>query len=306
MSIHNVRLFQAVLVTLVIAVGCGEPQPPAFDAARVVAHVEKQCSFGPRVPNSAARDSAAAYIAHSLEADGAEVRLQSFAVPDPYADRTLHLLNVVGSFDPGRKRRVLLMAHYDSRPWADQEPDTLLHDRPVPAAVDGACGTGILLEVGRLLGERMPEEIGVDIALFDGEDYGKEGDIDYYLLGSKHFVANLGGYRPEYAILLDLVGGVGTQVGREGYSAEHAPALTDTLFSRARRLGLDYFVQTPGPAMIDDHVPFLRVGIRAVDLFGYDYPHWHRLSDTPDKCDPDRIGQVGKLLVDFVYRYPFR
>jgi Zn-dependent M28 family amino/carboxypeptidase len=198
------------------------------------------------------------------------------------------------------------MAHYDSRPWADQEPDSTLHTTPVPAAVDGACGAGILLEVGRIVGAASPGDIGVDIALFDGEDYGKEGDLDYYLLGSKHFVANLEGYRPENAILLDMVGGVGTRVGREAYSQENAPALTDTLWARAKRLGLDYFVDRDGPPIVDDHVPFLRAGIPAVDLFGYDYPHWHRLSDTPDKCSPNLIGQVGELLVDFLYEYPFR
>jgi Zn-dependent M28 family amino/carboxypeptidase len=198
------------------------------------------------------------------------------------------------------------MAHYDSRPWADQEPDSALHATPIPGAVDGACAAAILLEMGRIVGASAPREIGVDFALFDGEDYGKEGDLDHYLLGSKHFVASLDGYRPECAILLDMVGGAGTRVGREGYSQERAPALTDTLFARASRLGLDYFADHDGAPIIDDHVPFLMAGIRAVDLFGYDYPHWHRLSDTPDKCVPELIGQVGTLLVDFLYDYPFR
>jgi Zn-dependent M28 family amino/carboxypeptidase len=172
--------------------------------------------------------------------------------------------------------------------------------------VDGAASTGILMEIGRLLGERPPPEIGVDLVFFDGEDYGKEGDLEHYLLGSQHFAANLAGYRPEKAVLLDMVGGVGTRVARERHSAEYAPALLDSLFARAERLGLSYFIDEPGQPIVDDHVPLLLAGIQAVDLFGYDYPNWHTLADTPDKCSPELIDQVGRLLVDFLYRYPFR
>ena len=133
---------------------------------------------------------------------------------------------------------------------------------------------------------------------------GKEGDLDYYLLGSKHFVAANRGYRPEAGILLDMVGGVGTRAAREGYSARYAGALTDTLFARAAALGLDYFSDEEGTPVLDDHVPFLGMGVHMVDLFGYEYPHWHTLDDTPDKCDPALVEQVGALLIDFLYRYP--
>jgi Zn-dependent M28 family amino/carboxypeptidase len=258
------------------------------------------------VPNSAARDSAAAYIAHTLEALGAEVSVQPFRLPDPYSERTLHLINVIARFEPKRERRVMLASHYDSRPWADQEPDSTLHTRPIAGAVDGALSTGILLEMGRLVGTAMPADIGVDLVFFDGEDYGREGELDYYLLGSKNFVRTNGGYRPEKGILLDMVGGVGTRAAREGYSSRYATALVDTVFARAGALGLDYFTAEEGSPIYDDHVPFLRRGIEVIDLFGYEYPHWHTLADTPDKCDPDRVSQVGELLVDFLYRYPFR
>jgi glutaminyl-peptide cyclotransferase len=299
------HIFTELLLLVVFLFGCTSPEPPAFDAARVIAHVEKQCSYGPRLPNSAARDSAAAYIARALEGYGATVSLQSFRVPDPYGGQPLRLINVIASFDPERERRVLLCAHYDSRPWADQDPDSTRHGDPVPAAVDGAAGAGILIEMGRLVGARRPDGIGVDLVFFDGEDYGKEGDLQHYLLGSKHFASNLAGYRPEKAILLDMVGGVDTQIGRERYSQENAAALNDTLFARAAELGLDYFVDHVGPPIVDDHVPLLRAGIEAVDLFGYDYPYWHTVDDTPDKCSPELLGQAGRLLVDFLYRYPF-
>ena len=164
--------------------------------------------WGPRLPNSAARDSVAAYLARTLEQYGAHVSLQHFDVDDPYGERTLHLVNVIASFDPGRGKRVMIAAHYDSRPRADRETIDSLRSLPVPGAVDGAAGAGVLLELGRMLGARMPAGIGVDLVFFDGEDYGEESDREYYLLGSKYFAANLDGYRPVSAILLDLVGGM--------------------------------------------------------------------------------------------------
>lgn len=298
---------QLVPALLLVALSCAGGAPPEFDAARVIEHVDAQCALGPRLPGSAARDSAAAYIARSARTSGAAVSVQSFTIPDPYnGERRLRLINVIASFDASRTRRVMLASHYDSRPWADQDPDSTRHGQPVPGAVDGACSTGILLEMGRLLGARMPREIGVDLVFFDGEDYGKTEAYDNYLLGSRYFAGNLAGYRPECVIVLDMVGGVDTRVGREGYSQENARALTDSLFARARRLQLDYFVDHVGPPIFDDHVPLLRAGLPAVDLFGYDYTYWHTVDDTPDKCDPGRIGQVGTLLTDFLYDYRFR
>ena len=132
----------AILLVLVAALasvgGCAKAPRPDFEPARVIAHTEAQCAFGPRVPNSAARDSATAYIARTLERLGAEVSVQPVRIPDPYSDGTLRLLNVVARFEPGRERRVMMASHYDSRPWADQEADTTLHGQPISGAIDGA------------------------------------------------------------------------------------------------------------------------------------------------------------------------
>jgi Peptidase family M28 len=287
----------------VAAAGCGATRAPGFSADSVMVHVDRQLALGPRVPGTPARDRAAAYLGRVLRERGARVSVQDFTIEDPYFHRPLRLINVIGSFEPDRKRRLMLAAHYDSRPWADQEADTTLWTKPIPAAVDGACGAGILLEVARALSERAPKDVGVDIVFFDGEDYGKESDIDNYLLGSKHFAATLAGYHPMAAILLDMVGGKGTQVRREGYSADHARALVDWVFNRARTLGLSYFAEMPGAPMYDDHVPLLQAGVRTVDLFGYDYGPWHTLGDDASQCDKDKIRQVGVLLTSLVYNF---
>lgn len=290
-----------------LAAGCGASAPPAGSADSVMVHVERQVSYGPRVPGSPARDHAARYLAHTLERYGARVSVQSFDVDDPYnAGRPLRLLNIVASFEPKRTHRIMLCAHYDSRPWADQESDSSVWSTPIPGAVDGAAGVGVLLEIARLVGLRSPDQAGVDIVLFDGEDYGKQGDIDHYLLGSKYFAANLAGYHPSCAILLDMVGGKGTRVRREGFSKDHATQWTNYVFARAAALHLDYFEAVDGQPMIDDHVPLLQAGIPALDLFAYDFAAWHTRGDDLTQVDRDKLGQVVTLLRDIVYdlNYP--
>lgn len=292
-----------IACVLTIMCSCADSAPQEFDADRAWRHILTQCGYGPRTPGSAARDSVAAYISKTLEGWGAEVSMQRFGVEDPYADRTIELVNVIANFYPDRAKRVLLAAHYDSRPWADQETDDSLKTLPVLGANDGASGVAVLLEIGRLLGDRAPDKIGVDLVFFDGEDYGKLNDLEYYLLGSKFFVAALPGYRPECGILLDMVAGKGTKIAKEGYSRTHAPRLTGDLFDRAERLGLDFFSSVDGPPIYDDHVPFLQSGIEMVDLFGFEYRYWHTVRDVPENCSKDLLGQVGRLVVDFLYDF---
>ncbi len=294
-----------ILAALAVASGCGAQAPPAGSIDSAMVHVQRQVSYGPRVPGTPARDRAARYLAHTLERYGAKVSVQSFEIDDPHSDRALRLLNVMGSFSPDRSKRLLLCAHYDSRPWADQEKDSTLWSQPVPGAVDGATGVGALLEIARLLGEREPNDIGVDIVLFDGEDYGKHNDMDHWLIGSKYFAMNLQGYRPACAILLDMVGGKGTRVRQEKFSKENAGPWVDHVFARAAALNLDYFEAVEGAPMIDDHVPLLQAGIPAVDLFGYDYAAWHTLGDDLTQVDPAKLNQVIILLRDIVYNLSY-
>jgi glutaminyl-peptide cyclotransferase len=297
----------ALLSGIVISgtMSCRGAESAAFSADGALVHVAKQVSFGPRVAGTAARDSAASYIAHTLERYGARVTVQPFEMDDPYTTGRIRLVNVIGSFGPDEKRRLMLASHYDSRPWADQEPDSSLHHTPIPGAVDGATSTAILLEIGRLAGERAPGELGLDLVFFDGEDYGREGDLNHYLLGSRHFAANLEGYRPAAAILIDMVGGVGTRVRREGISEQQAKPLLDYVFARAEELGIDYFEPVSGGTIYDDHVPLLQAGIHAIDLFGYGFTSWHTLKDDMSAVDRERVQQTGELLRALVYDFSY-
>lgn len=297
-----------VCAAALAAGGCGAATPPSFSPDSAMVHVDRQLALGPRVPGSPARDAAARYLAHTLERYGAKVSLQAFSIDDPYGDGPLRLINIMASFAPERPRRLMLAAHYDSRPWADQEADSTLWRTPIPAAVDGAAGVAVLLEIARVVGAQAPARIGVDIVLFDGEDYGREGDLQYYLLGSQGFAARAAGYRPAAMILLDMVGGTGTRIQREGFSVQRSPELVDFVFARAESLGLSYFSPGEGAPMYDDHIPFLQAGWPAIDLFGYGYEAWHTLRDDRDQVDPGRLGQVGTLLQSVIYdfRYPPR
>jgi len=283
---------------------CGRRPPPEFVGADAWTYLVKQCEFGPRTPGSPGHGSTQTLIIDELRKAGAHVRLQRFRVQDPYGSGELQLTNIIGSFYPDEKRRFLLAAHYDTRPWADQEEDVLLHSQPIMGANDGASGVAVLLEMAGILTRHRPKRLGVDLVFFDGEDYGKSGDLQFYLLGSRHFAANLGGYRPTGGILLDMVGARDATIRQEGNSLDHAPKLTAEIFVRAQNLGLDIFVPERSAPIIDDHVPLLQAGIPVVDLIGLPYPYWHTLADTPDKCSQQTLRSVGTLVVDIIYDIP--
>jgi hypothetical protein len=303
--VRNLELYCRVFISVVVLGGCSSSPAPTFDGGAAWHYLVKQCGYGPRVPGTAAHDSTVHYIVSHLERRRANVRLQPFTIDDPYISRPMRLINIIGSYGVTEKNRVLIAAHYDSRPWADQESDRTLWSTPILGANDGASGVSVLLALADILARHPPKGLGIDLVFFDGEDYGKQSDTDNYLLGSKHFAANLAGYRPRCGILLDMVGAKDARIYQEGYSLQKAPRLTEALFGRAAELGLGVFVAKRGDFLYDDHVPLLMAGIPMVDLIGLPYPHWHTLRDTPENCSRDTLWQVGTLMVDFIYNFPF-
>ena len=171
--------------------GCGTADRGAsFTGEAARKYIDEQCRFGPRPPGTKAHDNTVRFIGAHLKDRGADVSFQRFTRNDPYGDRQLSFTNIIGSFAPDRKKRVLLGAHYDTRPRADQEETDSLRALPILGANDGASGVAVLLEIADLLAVKMPKGPGVDLVFFDGEDYGKEGDLEHYLIGSKYFAAN--------------------------------------------------------------------------------------------------------------------
>lgn len=211
------------------------------------------------------------------------------------------MTNIIASFGLQKTERILLCAHWDSRPWADQDPISENRDKPIVGANDGASGVAVLLEVARHLQLAEPK-YGVDIVLFDGEDSGLPGQAESYALGAQHFAKNKDfRYRPKFGILLDMIGDKDLQIYQEKNSVNYAPQIVERIWDRAAELGSVPFHASLGYQVTDDHLPLLKVGIPCVDLIDFDYEYWHTLADTPDKCSPESLAEVGRLVLSLLY-----
>lgn len=280
---------------------------PAFSADSAYSFVEKQVAFGPRVPNTAAHEKAGRWLESELRRHGAEVIVQKASL-EAFDGTMLRASNILGRFDAGKSRRVLLLAHWDSRPWADNDPDEANHSRPVDGANDGASGVGVLLETARLVGAKSPS-VGVDILFVDAEDYGSEGDDLSWALGARHFVSNppVEDFAPEAVVLLDMVGGENARFAREQFSAYYSPGLLNRFWDAAEKAGEgSRFVNEPGGAITDDHLEFQRAGMQAIDIIEYCpdtgfNPRWHTVADDMSGISAATLGSVGRALVRWLY-----
>jgi len=301
---NGLRLLSAMLVAALLTSSCGQAEAPPFNALRAFADLESQVAFGPRVPGSEAHRRCLNWLQEELQKSAPRVVKQSFTFRDSLRDTTLQLANLIASFNLEQKKRIMLCAHWDSRPFADRETDADSL-KAVPGANDGASGVSVLLEIARLFAEKPPE-IGVDIVLFDGEDWGPEGLLEHYFLGSRYFARTLNGYRPRYAILLDMVGDANLRIPIEYHSQRAAPQVVDKIWDKAEEMGYDAFERRIGSAVNDDHIMLIEAGIPAVNIIDFNYPdashrYWHTLEDTPDKCSPQSLEIVGNTVLAVVY-----
>jgi len=260
----------------------------------------EQCEFGARTPNSEAHRQCEDYLYNKLAACSGVYRKQKFVHYDKRRGDTLRLTNLIASFNPDYSRRILLCAHWDCRPWADSEEDSSRHSMPVPGASDGASGVAVLLMIAEIFKENPPP-MGVDIIFFDGEDYGQAGKPDEWLLGSKYFTKNIGGYRPQYAVLLDLIGDADLNIHKEYYSQMKAGWLVSRIWKAAALEGAEHFFPDIKHSVYDDHIPFLEIGIPAVNIIDMDYKWWHTIEDTPDKCSAESLAEVGRVVLRLIY-----
>ncbi len=283
-------------VTLSCA-GAENPPRHAFDSGRAFSYLEQQVAFGPRIPGSEGHARTREWIVERLREHTPHVALQPFR--DVYAGTESDMWNIMASFYPEMTERVILCAHWDSRPFADRDPNPENHDKPVPGANDGASGVAALLEIAHTLAEKKPP-VGVDIVFFDGEDGGDYGDHDTWLLGSRHFARTMPpSYRPVWGILLDMIGDRDLGLAQEINSMRAAPELWKKAVELCGKLGIRF---EPGEiSIIDDHIPLIERGIPTVDIIDFNYPWWHTVSDTPDKCSPESLGKIGELVLSLVY-----
>jgi Zn-dependent M28 family amino/carboxypeptidase len=278
---------------------------PAFDGARAFDLLTAQTAFGPRNPGSIGHGDCLRYLVTTLSRLADSVRTEPFTVKG-YDNEFLHLTNVVAQFRPLERSRVLLCAHWDTRPRADREQNRARQNEPIPGANDGASGVAVLLELASLM-NRTPPPVGVDIVLFDGEDYGREGDLEYYLLGSRHFARTVSALPPyRFGILLDMVGDTFLEIPRELNSIRLAPAVVEMVWGTAQDLGFTQFVNIPGEAVHDDHIPLNEAGIPTVDIIDFNYPdatnrYWHTHQDSPEHCSPESLEAVGTVVAHVIY-----
>ncbi len=292
------------------------PEVPTFSADSAWSYVKQQTDFGPRVPNTPAHEACARFLADKLRDFGAEVTEQH-AQLQAFDGTVLQAVNIVGSFRAEEKKRVLLFAHWDSRPWADNDPDPDRRSQAVMGANDGASGVGVLLELARHMGRQAPP-VGVDIIFFDAEDYGAPSHLhtnrttDSWALGSQHWARrpHRSGYGAQYGILLDMVGAPGATFYREQVSDHYARQVVDKLWAQAHALGFSaYFIDRPGGAVTDDHLYVNRLaGIPSANIIQHD-PHsptgfgtyWHTTDDTMEHIDKQTLLAVGMTLLHVIY-----
>ncbi len=296
-----------VLLSALALTGCrdesvtSEPAP-VFDAERSYSYLTAQVAFGPRVPGSDAWKACRGYYYEFFDSLDVRVDSQVFSFFDPYSQTELPLVNVIASF-PGRDADVpgiVLMAHWDCRPRADFAADVERQAQPIDGANDGASGVAVLMELAQALSHSRPP-VNVDLVLADGEDWGKSGDLDYYMLGSKEFARS--GIRGKYrfGVVVDMIGDADQQIYREAFSEQYNKDLNDMIWGVAARLGVATFVDSVKYRVHDDHLSLNAGGVPSVDLIDFDYPFWHTEFDTPDRCSPEALGNVGRVLTEILY-----
>ncbi|HHT60731.1 MAG: M28 family peptidase [Paludibacteraceae bacterium] len=288
---------------------------PTFDVDSAYRYTAEQVAFGARVPESVAHKRCADYFVAQLTRFGATTMVQEGLV-ERYDGKLFTAKNIIASFDTINKRRVLLCAHWDTRPFSDNDPDEANWNKPVLGANDGASGCGVLMEVARIVGQQMPN-IGIDIILFDAEDSGKPqfytGAIQEHTwcLGSQYWARNphKKNYRAEYGILLDMVGAPKATFYKERFSVNYAAFVVDNIWKTAAQLGYDhYFIDKIGTYIIDDHYYINELaGIPMADIIhttssetGFaDY--WHTQNDTMENVDKETLKAVGQTVLHILY-----
>ena len=292
-------------------------QVPQFDADSAYKYIQAQVDFGPRTPNSKGHVACGDYLAAKLAEHGAKVISQNAELP-AYDGTLLKARNIIGSFKPESKKRIALFAHWDTRPWADNDPNEKNHHTPILGANDGASGVGVLLEIARQINQQQPE-LGIDIIFLDAEDYGApqfytgEHREDQWCLGAQYWARtpHVDGYNARFGILLDMVGGKDATFFKEVYSEKYAKGINKKVWKKANDAGYGrYFINEVGGQITDDHLFINRLaGIPTIDIIPNDEncelssfgPTWHTVNDNMDAIDRSTLKAVGQTVLEVIY-----
>jgi Zn-dependent M28 family amino/carboxypeptidase len=288
---------------------------PTFNADSAYFFTEKQVAFGPRVPNTKAQELCAEFLVSTLKKYCKDVQVQSFQSKS-WDGTLLKGKNIIASFNPESNNRIFFSSHWDSRPYADYDPDVKNNRKPILGANDGAAGVGILLELSRLFNQKQLK-IGVDLILFDVEDYGEPKGTttngeENWCLGSQYWAKNphKQGYFAKYGVLLDMVGAKNAVFSMENTSMYYAPDIMKMVWDIAATLGYEHYFSTEKTgALIDDHLYINKIAkIPTVDIVHHDpstvsgfFPYWHTVKDDMSNIDKPTLTVVGNTLLTVAY-----
>ena len=323
----SLRKLSYIFIALLCLAACGNSKKtvaeavavgPEFSADSAYVYCAAQCDFGPRLMNSEAHDLCGDWIEAKFRHFGMAVSRQETVVTG-YDGTKLNCRNIIASFRPGSKERILLCAQWHSRPWADNDPDSANWRKPVMGANDGASGVAVMLEIARLLQRADSINVGVDFVCFDAEDWGipqwsdAETDGDTWALGAKYWSekAHSAGYKARFGILLDMVGGAGAVFHREAVSQQYASTIVEKVWAAAKVAGYSsFFPDADGGMITDDHVPVNeKANIPTIDIipfyanceqssFG---PTWHTVNDTMENIDRNTLKAVGQTVIQVLF-----
>ena len=294
---------------------------PEFSSDSAYAYCKAQCDFGPRTMNSEAHEKCGQWIAMKFRQFGLDV-VEQKAILKGYDGTPLKATNIIASYTPKGVEdvsRILVCAHWDSRPWADNDADSTNWRKPVVAANDGASGVAVMLELARLVSQSDSVGIGIDFICFDAEDWGvpqwsdADDSGDSWALGAQHWASNphIKNYCARYGVLLDMVGGSGSKFFREGMSLHYAPEIVEKVWNAARVVGYSsVFPNSQGGMVTDDHIPVNeKLGIPTIDIIPYYEscpqssfgPTWHTINDTMENIDRNTLKAVGQTMIQLLF-----
>lgn len=292
----------ALLLWIALALPAGDwpaaaasDAPAVFSGERAWNHLEALCALGPRVPGSAGHRAGRAYIGATLRAAGGRVQEQSFRHKAPGLPEAVELTNLIARFGPSGPGGLLLGTHWDSRPWADRDPDPSRRDEPILGANDGGSGTAVLLALAEGFSREAPQ-IPVTLVFFDGEDLGRAEQPEEFLAGSRYFAAHLPSPMPVMGLVIDMVGSESMVLTLEEYARQLFPDLARLIDELAAEVGVPGYQPESGPGVYDDHLPLIEAGLPTLLLVDFRDPHWHAHADRLEHCSPASLEATGRLL----------
>ncbi|OUX63603.1 MAG: hypothetical protein CBE34_01670 [bacterium TMED274] len=305
------KMKRILILVLILFISCNTESIksidiPKFDSNKAFTYLVKQCEFGPRNPGSSGHLEFSNYLEAFLSELEGNLIVQEFIYTEPITNMERNGKNFIIQFNENAEYHLLLGAHWDTRSLSDQDEEVENQSLPVLGANDGASGTSVLMELATIISAKNPE-IGIDIVFFDAEDGGFSGQPETFALGSRFFAENLPIVKPNFAIIVDMVGDKNLSIPIERISYNIAPEKVKEIWNLAEELSLPAFKKTIDLEIYDDHVPLWEVAaIPAIDIIDFQYPnmfynHWHTQQDTPENCSPQSLGQVGNLLVNYIY-----